>query len=348
MGPVTPRPVISWETLELRTAQPFGIARWTASSYARTIVEFRQGEFSGRGEAAPNAYYGETAATVAAILPLLSGALVDAWDWQGLEANLKRLLPQGHPSVRCALEMAALEWCAVSVGRPVWGLLGLSPVALPETSFSVGLAEPEVMRAQLKAALGRGHRILKVKLGGQRDQAVIELLRTEAPQAAIRVDANASWTRAQARRMLGVLQAADIELLEQPLAACDLDGHAELRRISRVPIIADESLHHLGDLRGLAGAFDGVNFKTAKLGGPLQVLRGIHQARALGLGVMLGCMIESSLGVAGAAHLGGLADWLDLDGALLLEHDPFGGLEWQAGVLERPSAPGWGVHRVSS
>ena len=340
--------MITWETLELRTAQPFGLARWTAASYARTFVEFRRGEFTGRGEAAPNAYYGETAGTVAAVLPLLSTALTDPWDWQALETNMASLLPQGHPSVRCALEMAALDWCAASVGRPVWGLLGLSPVALPETSFSVGLAEPEVMRSQVKDALGRGHRVLKVKLGGANDQAVVELLRSEAPSAAIRVDANAGWSRSQARRMLGVLQAADIELLEQPLAAGDLDGHAELRRVSRLPIIADESLHHLSDIPRLARAFGGLNFKTAKLGGPLQVLRGVQLARALGLGVMLGCMIESSLGIAGAAHLGGLADWLDLDGALLLSHDPFEGLEWQAGVLERPSAPGWGVRRVGA
>jgi L-Ala-D/L-Glu epimerase len=264
-----------------------------------------------------------------------------------LEARLARLLPQGHPSVRCALEMAALEWCAVSAGRPVWQLLGLSGGALPETSFSVGLGEPGVMRAQVGAALARGHRTLKIKLGGADDQAVVELLRAEAPQARIRVDANAGWTRSQARRMLGVLEAADIEFLEQPLAAGDLEGHAELRRRSRVPIIADESLHQLSDIPKLAGAFDGLNFKTAKLGGPLQVLRGIHLARALGLEVMLGCMIESSLGVAGAAHLGGLADWLDLDGALLLARDPFAGLEWNAGVLERPSAPGWGVTRRS-
>ena len=143
--------------------------------------------------------------------------------------------------------------------------------------------------------------------------------------------------------MLGVLEAAEAELLEQPLHADDLDGHAELRRAARLPIVADESLQRVSDLPRLAGSFDAVNFKTAKLGGPLQVLSALRVARAVGLGVMLGCMIESSLGIAGAAHLGGLADWLDLDGALLLEDDPFEGLIWQAGQLARPEGSGWGV-----
>ncbi len=337
---------LSWETLDLHTAQPFGIARWTHSSYPRTFVTLEGGGFVGRGEAAPNAFYGETRGTVEAVLPLLAGALEDPWDWDGLNARLSARMPQGHPSARCALEMAALEWCAQAAGVPVWRLLGLSPTALPHSSYTVSLAGVPEMRRQAREAVAAGHTVLKVKLGTPHDEQIVTALREEAPSAALRVDANAAWSRSQARRMLDVLADARVELLEQPLAAADLDGHAGLRAVSRVPVVADESLHHVRDVVELARAFDGVNLKLAKLGGPLQALAALRLARAHGLSVMMGCMIESSLGIAAAAHLAGLCDWADLDGALLLADDPFAGLVWTAGALQRPTAPGWGVTRA--
>jgi L-alanine-DL-glutamate epimerase-like enolase superfamily enzyme len=340
------RVTVRWETLELHTAQPFGIARWTHSAYPRTLVTFEQDGVTGRGEAAPNAFYGETGGTVEAVLPLLAGALTDPWDWDGLHARLTARMPHDHPSVKCALEMAAVEWAARAVGLPVWRLLGLSPAPLPQSSFTVSLGELEDMRRQAREAVARGHGVLKVKLGTGQDERTVEALREEAPDAALRVDANAAWTRARARRLLEVLDAARVEFVEQPLAAGDLEGHAELRRVSRVPIVADESLHHASDIPALARAFDGVNLKLAKLGGPLQALSALRLARAHGLQVMLGCMIESSLGIAAGAHLAGLCDWADLDGALLLADDPFTGLEWTAGRLERPTGAGWGVERA--
>ncbi|GAA5512198.1 L-Ala-D/L-Glu epimerase [Deinococcus carri] len=336
---------VAWETLDLRTAQPFGIARWTHSSYPRTFVTYAQDGLTGRGEAAPNAFYGETGGTVGAVLPLLAEALTDGWDWDGLHERMTARMPQGHPSVKCALEMTAVEWAARAAGVPAWRLLGLSPLPLPESSYTVSLGPLEEMRRQAREAVSRGHGVLKVKLGTGQDRQIVEALREEVPGAALRVDANAAWTRPQAKRMLDVLAAADVELVEQPLAAGDLEGHAELRRLSRVPLVADESLHHVSDVPRLAAAFDAVNLKLAKLGGPLQALCALRLARAHGLGVMLGCMIESSLGIAAAAHLAGLADWADLDGALLLANDPFGGLEWAAGQLERPRGVGWGVER---
>lgn len=334
---------LSWQTLELHTAQPFGIARWTHSVYPRTFVRLEHGGVTGRGEAAPNAFYGETRGTVEAVLPLLAEALSDPWDWEGLERGLHASFPHDHLSVKCALEMAALEACALEAGQPVWRLLGLSPAAVPESSYTVGIAELDDMRQQAREAVGRGHNVLKVKLGTERDEAIIAALREEAPEARIRVDANAAWSRVGAKRLLDVMAAHEVEFVEQPLAAADLEGHAELRRSSRVPLVADESLHARADIPRLAASFDAVNLKLAKLGGPLQALHALRHARALGLGIMLGCMIESSLGIAAAAQLAGLADWVDLDGALLLADDPYEGLNWTAGLVERPTEPGWGV-----
>ena len=336
---------LTHETLELHTRQPFGIARWTHSVYPRTFVTFEQDGHTGRGEAAPNAFYGETAATVQAVLPAMLECLHDPWDWDGLQARLGAVFPHHHPSVKCALEMAALEWCAHSAGVPVWRLLGLSPSPIPESSFTVSLADLPDMRRQAREAVDAGHSVLKVKLGTDHDVQIVEALREEAPAARLRVDANAAWSRHEARRMLEVLDAAKVELLEQPLAAADLEGHAELRRFSRLPIMADESLHHVSDIPALSGSFDAVNLKLAKLGGPLQALRALRTARALNMGVMMGCMIESSLGIAAGVHLAGLCDWADLDGALLLQGDPYSGLEWQAGHVQRPTGAGWGVTR---
>ena len=337
---------LTHETLELHTRQPFGIARWTHSVYPRTFVTFEQGGLNGQGEAAPNAFYGETVATVQAVLPALLECLQDPWDWDGLHARLGAVFPHHHPSAKCALEMAALEWCAYSAGVPVWRLLGLSPSPIPESSFTVSLAELPDMRRQAREAVNAGHGVLKVKLGTDRDVQILEALREEAPAARLRVDANAAWSRHEARRMLEVLDAAQVELLEQPLAAADLEGHAELRRFSHLPIMADESLHHVSDIPALSRSFDAVNLKLAKLGGPLQALRALRTARALNMDVMMGCMIESSLGIAAGVHLAGLCDWADLDGALLLADDPYSGLEWQAGHVQRPTAAGWGVQRV--
>lgn len=336
---------VSWETLELQTAQPFGIARWTHSVYPRTFVSFTQDGLTGRGEAAPNAFYGETRGTVEGVLPLLQEALTDPWDWEGLGRSLRARMPHDHPSVKCALEMAAVEWCAVTAGVPVWRLLGLSPAPLPESSYTVSLGELDRMRQDARDAVERGHNVLKVKLGTERDEAILTALREEVPDVTLRVDANAAWTRSRARRMLDVLDAARVELLEQPLAAGDLEGHAALRAVSKVPVVADESLHHVRDVVALAEAFDGVNLKLAKLGGPLQALQALRLARAHHMQVMMGCMIESSLGISAAAHLAGLCDWADLDGALLLADDPFQGLNWQAGHLGRPTGTGWSVSR---
>ncbi|AFZ69400.1 dipeptide epimerase [Deinococcus peraridilitoris] len=338
---------VTWETHDLRTAQPFGIARWTHSLYPRTFVTLQHEGRIGRGEAAPNAFYGENRATVEAVLPSLATALRDPWDWEGLQRAFASLFPYDHPSVKCALESAALEWCAVTAGVPVWRLLGLSNRPIPETSYTISIAGIPDMRRQTREAIKAGHSTLKVKLGTESDEAILTALREEAPNARVRVDANAAWSRSQAKRMLDVLNAANVEFVEQPLKAHDLEGHAELRRVSKVLIVADESLHHVEDVPRLANAFDAVNLKLAKLGGPIQTLHALRTARALGMNVMLGCMIESSLGIAAAVHLAGLADWVDLDGALLLAADPFEGLSWEAGHVARPGSPGWGVRAVT-
>lgn len=334
---------LTWKTHALRTEQPFGIARWTFSDYPRTVVSAVSDGRVGQGECAPNAYYAESPESVLEVLPRLAQCVEDPWDWDGLAARMLATTGGAAPSARCGVEAAVLEWCAVTVGQPVWRLLGLGPIAIPPTSVTVGLGTAEEMALRAQNLAEAGHRLLKVKLGRPDDEDLIAAVRRGAPEAALRVDANAGWTRQAAHRMVHVLADQGVELIEQPLDADDLDGLRALTARSPVPIVADESLHHPTDVLRLQGAVHGVNVKLAKLGGPLQALATIRLARAAGLQVMLGCMVETSLGIAAAVHLAGLVDWVDLDGAMLLAADPYAGLQWDGATVTRPAAPGWGV-----
>lgn len=245
-----------------------------------------------------------------------------------------------HAAARAGITAACLDLWGKRLDRPLWRLWGLDPAEAPVSSFTLGLDEPEVMARKARAA--RGWPVLKVKLGAgrEREEAVMEAVRSEAPDATIRVDANAGWTAEEAVERVRWLADLGVEFVEQPLPPDDREGYRRVREASPVPIVADESCVVPADVPPLAGAVDGVNVKLAKCGGPLAALRTIHTARACGLKVMLGCMLETSLGVAPAAHLAPLVDWADLDGAHLLAEDPFRGPGPVAPEAERAAGDG--------
>ncbi len=191
-------------------------------------------------------------------------------------------------------------------------------------------------------AAAQNFQVLKLKMGLPGDMELLRAVRGATRQA-IRVDANEGWTLEDAAWRLDELAELGIELVEQPLKWDQLDAMRELKKTSRVPLIADESLHHAGDIPKLAGAFDGINIKLAKCGGIAPALQLIATARAYGLKILLGCMIESSLGIAAALAIAPLVDWIDLDGSLLVSNDPFGGLKLEEGRLLLPEGPGLGV-----
>jgi L-alanine-DL-glutamate epimerase-like enolase superfamily enzyme len=179
------------------------------------------------------------------------------------------------------------------------------------------------MRQRVREAAS--YPILKVKIGTPHDEEILAMLREEAPTRAIRVDANTAWTSRQAIAALPMLEDYRIELIEQPVHPGDLDGLRAVSRVSRIPIVADESCRTSADIPRLAGAVDVINIKLAKCGSLREAVRMVHCARASGMQVMLGCMIESTLGVAAAVQLAPLVDYVDLDGAALLGNDPFAG-----------------------
>jgi L-alanine-DL-glutamate epimerase-like enolase superfamily enzyme len=335
--------MMRWEKrpLPLVPTHPFRIARSEHTRYDHWLVEVEHDGDQGWGEAAPSRRYGETTATAAAALDELGQLLGD--DPYALEEIERRWNGTlwDHASAKVAFSMALHDLLGKRHGLPLYRWYGLELSRIPPTSFTIGIDEPEAMRRKVEEA--DAYSILKIKMGFEGDVEALERIRgmTDKP---IRVDANEGWTRAQALAKLPELEDLGVELLEQPLRADDLEGLALVSAASSIPVVADEACRTSADLAGLQGVVDVVNVKLAKCGSIVEAVRLMTAARALHFGVFLGCMVESSLGIAAAAHLAPLADYVDLDGHLLLADDPFEGLRFEDGrVLPDSTAPGLGV-----
>jgi L-alanine-DL-glutamate epimerase-like enolase superfamily enzyme len=325
---------LTTRTVSLALAEEFGIARGSRTHQDVVQVELEHDGLVGRGEAAPVYYRGETPATASAFLA--SVRLTD--DPFAIEENLGAL--DGDAAGRSALDAALHDWVGRRLGVPVWRLLGLSRDA-PVTSYTLGIDTVDGTRDRARRAAG--FRALKVKVGGADDLARLEAIRAES-DAALRVDANEGWTLEAARSLVPALVELGVELIEQPFPAGDIESFQALRELSpRPPVIVDEGCQDLRDVAPAATYADGINVKLAKAGGLREALRMVHAARALGLRVMIGCMVESQLGVAPAAQIASLADWVDLDGHLLLADEPFRGLQLEGGRVLPSHGRGLGV-----
>jgi len=334
---------LTWEPITLQLKTTFRIAHGASDQRHNVVISLEQGGIRGLGEAAAVPYYGESQA---GITEYLAGLQETPWDDPSLLEDILERLPPGSLAARAGVDMALHDLWARQIGQPLYRLLGLNPGKLPLTSFTIAIDEP---RAAAERARQSGYPIIKVKMGGSRDEETIALIRA-ASSARLRVDANAGWGREQALDLIPRLAAYDLELIEQPLAIKDLEGVRWLRgklqaqRVT-VPIFVDESVKSAQDVAAHAGAVDGVVVKLMKSGGIREALRAIHTARALGMQVMLSCMVETSLGVTAAAHLAPLCDFVDLDGPLLIGNDPFQGLHYQGAQIRLPDGPGLGVEK---
>lgn len=334
---------LTTELLSLRTRHPFIIARGGQSDYRTVMVRIQDADGNeGWGEAAATRFYGETLETVQAALPTYAAHLGD--DPGQLEAIEARLLAAlgGNAAARVAISAALHDLVAKRAGMPLCRWWGLDPAAAPQSTFTIGLDTPD--RLRMKVAEAEEYPILKVKLGGADDLMVLRTIR-EATDKELRVDANCAWSAAQAVAMLPVLAEFGVTLLEQPVAPRDHEGLGRVRAAATIPVIADESCVTARDIPPLVGKVDGINIKLAKCGSLREALRMIAIARAHHLQVMVGCMIESSLGITAAAHLTPLVDVVDLDGAALLAQDPFVGATIHGGQVRLPDGPGLGVVR---
>lgn len=328
---------IASKITQLQLNHPFKIARRATDAYREVISVEIDG---GIGEAAPAKFYGETVQTVASAVETLASALDGNLDqiydvMAGIESTLN-----DNYAAKSAIDMALHDRFGKKLGVPLYKLWGLNPQKTPCTSFTIGLDEPAAMAE--KAQQAEAYPILKVKLGTPRDIEILQTLRnvTDKP---IYVDANTAWTPKEAVEKIHQLAEYGVELIEQPTKPDDIAGLKFVRENSELPIIADESVKRASNIPALAESVDGINIKLVKCGGILEALRMIHTARAHGLLVMLGCMIESSLSITAAAHLTPLVDYADLDGNLLISNDPYIGVMLDRGKLALPKRPGIGV-----
>jgi L-Ala-D/L-Glu epimerase / N-acetyl-D-glutamate racemase len=334
------------EQCAITTRHPFVIARGSTNGYKRAWVRLVDDDgVEGWGEADPSSFYGETLETVLAALKKLASHLPqDPFDLEEAEARFAQVVPK-NGSARAALSAALHDLVGKRVGQPLWRLWGLDPRKAPLSSFTIGLDTPEQMREKVREA--EAYPILKVKLGTDRDEEILRTIR-DATDKPIRVDANAGWTVRRAKEMIPVLKEHGVEFLEQPLPPEDLEGLGEVRRFATardLPVVVDESCLVAADIPRLVGRVDGVNIKLAKCGSLREALRMIATARAHGMLVMVGCMIETSLGITAAAHVTPLVDAADLDGAALTVDDPFVGASIDGGQIRLPTEPGLGVRR---
>jgi len=334
---------LSWEpaTLNLRTT--FRIAHGASDQRHNVIVRLDEGV----GEAAAVPFYGDTQASLmdylAGVGDALGGALGD--DPFLIDEVLRRR-PPGSQAARAAIDIALHDLWGKRLGQPLYRLYGLDPKRMPQTSFTIAMDEPDVMARRARES---GYPIIKIKLGSSDDEAIVAAIR-QASSARLRVDANAGWSREQAAALIPRLAQYDLEFIEQPLEAGDIEGLPWLRQALRaqgvsVPIFVDESVKTARDVAAHAGVVDGVVIKLMKTGGMREALCAIHTARALDMQIMLSCMVESSVGVTAAAHLAPLCDYADLDGPLLIKDDPYQGLQYQGANMILPDLPGVGVIR---
>jgi L-Ala-D/L-Glu epimerase / N-acetyl-D-glutamate racemase len=332
---------VSARIVRLPLAETFRIARETTDEASVVEVTIRHGDAVGHGEAAPIERYEQTAESALAYVERNADALGD--DPWALDAIHGRL-PHGEPAARSALDAALHDLCARLAGVPLWKLLGLERGG-PPTSWTIGLGDPDEMARKAERDAPRFRR-LKLKLGGG-DGLDVERVRavrgvTDLP---LQVDVNEWWSLPEALEALPQLQALGVSYCEQPLPAGD-PGGIELRRSSPIPIYVDEDCHTLADVADCAEIAHGLTIKLAKSGGIREAIRMAHAGRALGLELMLGCMVESGLAIAPGAHIASLFDHVDLDGNLLIREDPWPGVELVDGVQLPSEDPGLGVREA--
>ncbi|MFE1320617.1 mandelate racemase/muconate lactonizing enzyme family protein [Kitasatospora phosalacinea] len=339
--------ILTTRTVRLRLAEPLRISRSVTAARDAVVLTVRHDGVSGCGEAVSSTYLG---LPTAAILRAAQDARPRVERLPEPEDALGRLgagafddLP---PGVLAALEAALLDLVGKRAGAPVHRLLGTPTAPAAATARTLGITAPARAAARAARLAAAGFTVLKVKAGSDdpaEDLARVEAVRAAAPGVRLLLDPNGAWTVRDARSLLPRFAGLGVEAVEQPIAPGDPDALADLAQSSPVPLIADEDALSHRDAVRLAGRVHGVNVKLAKCGGVSAALRTCEALRGTGTEVMLGCLTASSLGLAPAVHLADRARWVDLDGHLLLAHDPWRGIGGQDGTVRAPDRPGLGV-----
>lgn len=330
-------------TLQLKHAFNLSTSSRTTTPVMLTEIEFDG--ITGYGEASMPPYLGESHESVAKFLSLLNlSQFGDPFLLVDILAYVDGVMP-GNYAAKASVDIALHDLIGKLVGEPFYKLFGLNPAKAPLTSFTIGLDTPEIIRQ--KVAEAEPYKVLKVKLGGDNDREMVEVIRsvTDKPLCA---DVNQGWKdRLYALEMSGWLKEKGFIFLEQPMPKEMKDDIAWLTESSPLPIVGDEAIQNVADLLSNREVYSGINIKLMKCGGLNAAMKMINVARAFNMKVMIGCMTETSCGVTAAAQLSPLVDWCDLDGNLLISNDPFEGLRIVDGQVTLPDKPGIGVIKKS-
>jgi L-alanine-DL-glutamate epimerase-like enolase superfamily enzyme len=329
----------------LKLTHAWTISRNTSTEKKNGLLSLTADGVTGFGEAAANVRYGQSWESGEAAFARVQKAVEGLSPWEHL-VWLHRAETEagGDSQIVAALDMALWDWKGKKLGVPVHRLLGMPEHRMAVTTYSIGIDTPEVMQQKVKE--GDQYPSLKVKVGLPNDEENVRAIRAVTKKP-IRVDANEGWKTPEAAiAKIQWLSTMGIEFVEQPMPASENAAMKAVKAASPLPLVADESVLHPRDVPALVGLFDGINVKLAKCGGITRALEMVAIGRALGFKLMLGCMIESSLGIAAGVAVAPLFDWLDLDGNLLISNDPFKGLTIVDGRWREPMGPGLGVIRV--
>ncbi len=332
---------LTWQRIDLRLKRPFVTAAAVRTDKQTIWVRISHQGVEGWGEAVPTDLYGQSLESAERTLSKVASMLPG--EVEPIEPLIDRLLGQfdDQRATVAAIDAALHDWAAKSRGKSVVAMLSLNPQNAPLTSVTLGIDAPAIMHEKMREMAE--FPIWKVKIGTDREGETLALIREHSPDRTLRVDANMGWSADDALTRLQRAREYRVELVEQPCRPDDRETLGCLKRARLCPIVADESCVRPADIPRIAECVDGINIKLSKCGGLLEARRMIRLAREHGLAVMLGCMIESSLGIATAAQLAPLADWIDLDGHLLLAAEPFTGLGGANGRLTIGAGPGHGV-----
>lgn len=332
--------LFSWETIQLQLRIPFRLSYGASEQRQAHWIRMRGDEGWGEGTIPP--YYN-----------ISRQSMLDYWQKQSKRSDplperfdeiRDWLDPDGPAPARAAIDLALHDFISRKQGLPLYAAMGLKRQTPKPSSFTISVDTPQAMAAE--ALRVDKFPIIKLKLAGDAlDMERLEAVRKARPDARLLVDANAGWSQSQAKDYLKFLERLNVELLEQPLGVSEMEAMGNLQSLTSIPIVADESVRTLQDVKVLQEAgVRGINIKLMKVGGLTPALDMIRWAKGKNMQVMLGCMIETSIGLTAMAHLSGFADWLDLDASLLVTNDPFQGLCFdENATIHVPEKPGLGV-----
>ncbi len=335
---------IKWSIQRITTKFEFKIARSAESYYDVVVLELNDDEFVGFGEAAPSKRYEAGPEAILNMLSSKKDAILNlpVDDAESRQNQLEMMFAESY-SLQAALDTAFWDLYAQRQGTPLWKIFG-GTQELVTSSYTIGISDLRIIPDKIEEA--RDYPILKIKLGTDYDHDIMRAIRGQTDKV-LRVDVNEGWKNLDdARRGADWLAEENVEFLEQPMPAHQLDDIAQLREYSSLPLVADENSVRPEDIPGLVGAYDGINIKLMKCGGLTNAKKMVDLAQKHKFDIMLGCMVETSIGISAMSQLGSYARWLDLDGNVLLAEDPFRGVGNQAGKIILLDKPGLGIEKL--